>query len=80
MSDLERNAWQAFRMIVERFLGNHRRDDCAMVVSNLIESYAKLGCRTSLKLHFLHSHLDFFWIVWEMQAKSMVKSFTKTSK
>ena len=31
-----------------------------MVVSNLIESYEKLGCRMSLKLHFLHSHLDFF--------------------
>ena len=60
MSDLERNAWQAFRMIVEGFLGNHRRDDYAMVVSNLIESYKKLGCRMSLKLHFLHSHLDFF--------------------
>ena len=31
-----------------------------LVVSNLIESYKKLGCRMSLKLHFLHSHLDFF--------------------
>ena len=60
MSDLERNAWQAFRMIVEGFLGNHRRDDYAMVVSNLIKSYEKLGCRMPLKLHFLHSHLDFF--------------------
>ena len=60
MSDLERNAWQAFRMTVEGFLGNHRRDDYAMVVSNLIKSYEKLGCRMPLKLHFLHSHLDFF--------------------
>ena len=60
MSNLERNTWQAFRMIVEGFLGNHRRDDCATVVSNLIESHEKLGCRMSLKLHFLHSHLDFF--------------------
>ena len=49
MSDLERNAWQAFRMIVEGFLGNHRRDDYAVVVSNLIESDEKLGCRMSLK-------------------------------
>ena len=31
-----------------------------MVVSHLIESYEKLGCHMSLKLHFLHSHLDFF--------------------
>ena len=60
MSDLERNAWQAFGMIVEGFLGKHQRDDYAMLVSNLIKSYEKLGCRMSLKLHFLHSHLDFF--------------------
>ena len=50
MSDLERNAWQAFRVIVEGFLGNHRRYVYAMVVSNLIESYEKLGCSISLKL------------------------------
>ena len=60
MSDLERNGWQAFRMIVKGFFGNHRRDDYAMVVPNLIESHEKLGCRMSLKLHFLHSDLDFF--------------------
>ena len=60
MSDWERNAWQAFRIIVEGFLGNHRTDDFAVVVSNLIESYKKLGCRMSLKLHFLLFHLDFF--------------------
>ena len=28
MSDLERNAWQAFRIIVEGFLGNHQRRLC----------------------------------------------------
>ena len=60
MSDLERNALQAFRMIVEGFLGKHRRDDYAMFVSNLNKSYEELGCRMSLRLHFLHSHLDFF--------------------
>ena len=38
MSDLKRNAWQAFKMIVKGFHGNHRRDDYAMMVSNLIES------------------------------------------
>ena len=43
MSDLERNAWQAFRMIVEGFPGKHRRDDYAMLESNLIKSYEK-GC------------------------------------
>ena len=59
MSDLERNAWQAFRMIVEGFLGKHRRDDYAMLVSNLIKSYEKLGCRMSLKSHFFAFSLGF---------------------
>ena len=54
MSDLERYAWQAFRMIVEGFFENHQRDHYALMVSNLIESNEKLGCRMSLKLHFLH--------------------------
>jgi hypothetical protein len=29
-------------------------------VGNLITSYEKLGCNMSLKMHFLHSHLDTF--------------------
>ena len=66
MSDSERNARQTCRMIVEGFLGNHRRDHYAIVLSNLIESYEKLGCRMSLKLQFLHSHLDSFGITWGM--------------
>ena len=45
---------------MEEFLGKHRRDSYAMLVSNLIKSYEKLGCCMFLKLYFLHSHLDFF--------------------
>jgi hypothetical protein len=31
-------------------------------VEDLITSYKKLGRNLSLKTHFLHSHLDSFWI------------------
>ena len=31
-----------------------------MGVENLLEAYKEMGCRMSLKIHFLHSHLDFF--------------------
>ena len=48
-------------MTVEGFLGSHRRNDYVSVVSNLISVYQSLGCCMSLQLHFLHSHLDFFW-------------------
>jgi len=46
MFDLEKNAWQTFRMTVEGFLGNHRMEDYVVVLSNLIESYKNLGCGT----------------------------------
>ena len=59
MSDVEQNAWQAFPMTVEGFLGNHRTEECVRVVANLIQNYKNLGSCMFLKLHFLHSHLDF---------------------
>ena len=30
------------------------------MVSNFPQAYQELGARVSLKIHFLHSHLDFF--------------------
>ena len=30
------------------------------LVSVLLEKYHQLGCNMSLKIHFLHSHLNFF--------------------
>ena len=26
----------------------------------MLEAYRQMGCRMSLKMHFLHSHLNFF--------------------
>jgi len=59
MSDLEKNAWQAFQMTVEGFLGCHWMEDYVMVVSNLIE-ITKTLVVVCLKITFLHSLLDFF--------------------
>jgi len=30
------------------------------LVENLLRAYKSLGCNMSLKIHFLHSHLNFF--------------------
>ena len=65
MPDLERNAWQAFKMIVEGFLAKHQRDDYAMLVSNLIKSYEKLGCRMSLNCIFCILTRISFETTWE---------------
>ena len=55
----ERNAWNAFKAVCEGFLGNQRRHKYKALVTDMLKKYQKLGCRMSLKIHFLHSHLDF---------------------
>ena len=53
-------AWKAFKWLCENFLGSHKSPAYREGVQNLLDSYQKLGCRMSLKIHFLHSHLEFF--------------------
>lgn len=60
LSAEELEAWNAFVWVVENFLGNHKSPEYKEGVQNLLRSFQKLGCRMSLKIHFLHSHLDFF--------------------
>lgn len=60
MTELERNAWLAFKNIVKDFLGNTRAPNYIEIVQQLLESFKKLGCNMSIKVHFLHSHLANF--------------------
>jgi len=53
-------AWDSFKFAVKGFLGNRRAQNYEELVNNLLQSYQKLGCNMSLKIHFLHSHMDFF--------------------
>jgi len=56
----EKATWDSFKFVVSGFLGNRRAQNYEAFVNNLLQSYQKLGCNMSLKIHFLHSHLDFF--------------------
>ena len=47
-------------MVAENFLGNHKAENYIEIVENMIEAFRRLSSRMSLKLHFLHSHLEFF--------------------
>ena len=60
MTKVEKEAWIAFRDVVHGFLGNNKDPNYKQLVSKLIEKFRTLGCRMSLKIHFLHSHLNFF--------------------
>ena len=59
LDNLQLAAWKAFRSICKDFLGNHRSPNYMDTVQEL-QSYEALGCKMSLKVHFLMSYMDFF--------------------
>ena len=56
----ELKAWEAFKSVCRGFLGNTRVPDYQACIEKYLKSYEDMGCRMSLKIHFLHSHLNFF--------------------
>jgi hypothetical protein len=60
ISVVERNAWGAFTMVVTYFLGKNKCENYAEIAEYLIQHYEVLVCRMSIKLYYLHSHLEFF--------------------
>ena len=46
--------------VCTNFLGNKKAENYRDLVQNLLTAYRKRNCNMSLKIHFLHSHLDFF--------------------
>src|SRR5688572_17011034 len=55
-----KQAWNAFRLVSTDFLGNVRAENYKELVEDMLKQYQKFRCNMSLKMHFLHSHLDFF--------------------
>jgi hypothetical protein len=55
----EKPAKDSFKFVVKGFLGNRGAQNYEELVNNFLQSYQKLRCNVSLKIHFLHSNLDF---------------------
>jgi hypothetical protein len=53
-------AWDSFKFVVKGFFENRRAQNYEELVNKILQSYQNLGCNISEKIHFLHSHLDFF--------------------
>ena len=60
MNPLEADAWRGFVGVVQNFLGNSRAPNFEDVVQNMPDAHQRLGANTSIKVHFLHNHLDRF--------------------
>ena len=60
MTQHESAAWIAFVLIIKNFLENYKASNYVELVSNMLSSFKDLGCKMSIKVHYLHSHLDHF--------------------
>lgn len=60
LNDKEFNAWVSLKAVITGFLGNHKAQNAEKLVNDMLQAYEKMGCRMSLKMHFLHSHFSFF--------------------
>jgi hypothetical protein len=60
MLNTEKAAWLSFIEVVKTFLGNNKSHHYEELVNKLLSDFQQLGCNMSLKVHFLHSHLNYF--------------------
>ena len=60
MTSIQKRAWLSFENVVEQFLGNVKSPDWKKEVSKMVDSFQKLVCSMSLKLHFMDSQVEYF--------------------
>ena len=80
LNTLELRAWQHLNVITRIFWGNFKSPLCQESVAESLAAYKKMGCRMYLKMHFFHSHLEFFSENLEAVIMNRAKDFTKISK
>ncbi|GBN54383.1 hypothetical protein AVEN_89012-1 [Araneus ventricosus] len=66
----EKEAWDSFKDVVQRLLENTKHPLYKAIVQCMLTEYEAQGCKMSLNVHFLHSHI----------VKSRVKDFTRISR
>jgi hypothetical protein len=60
MKTVEREASNAFKEVIAKFLGNYKDPNYKQIVEKMLEKFIALGCAMSLKVHFLIAHMDNF--------------------
>ena len=60
MSAEEGRTWKAFKDLFKIFLGNNKSANYKSIVEKLMSAMKDLGCNINIKVHYLHSYLDWF--------------------
>jgi len=75
LNTTKKEAWLSFKDVVRNFLGNKKNKNYKQIVAHMLIKFRKLGYLMSLKVHFLHAHLDKFPENLEITAKNRVNDF-----
>ena len=60
MTEVGKDAWDAFVKVIQNFLGNERAHNYIELVNDLLDKLHKLNINMSIKVHFVFNHLDTF--------------------
>ena len=60
MNEIESCACSSFVLVVKNFLGDKKADNYTQLVEDMLFHFNRPGCNMSVKVHYLHSHLDRF--------------------
>lgn len=60
MNETEKSAWRSFKSLTENFLGNRKSANYKEIAEEMLANFKSLGCNMSVKLHFLHNHIEYF--------------------
>jgi len=59
MNERENEAWESIADVVHNFLGNRKDDNYKKILERMLTAYEAQGCKMTLNVYFLHSHLEY---------------------
>lgn len=77
LNAVEKRPFDAINDVIDNFLGNRKAENYREIVGELIQLFREMNVNMSLKIHFLHNHLDFFRTISETSATNTAKDFIK---
>ena len=60
MNESEAAAWNSYVAVIKNFLGNYKAENYEELVQTMLANFKNLGAHMSIKVHYLHSHLNKF--------------------
>ena len=60
LTELEKQTWLSVKAVRNNFLGNTKSINHKHLIDNIMQNFQEIKVNMSLKIHMMHSHLDFF--------------------